>query len=220
MCLTQLSFYPTLLTFTLVSKLSSTSWLPLVVLSAGLCATLFFGCELMWKRRKETRRSQTSDSTGTTAGSTAVKAKLLMGCERASPSRRWRSNGWAGYWPIAFALACCVLLGSTAAGFIHNNESRLYRFNEATIVETIGDDGFILQPINAESVHVRVCHDYPLPPFRRGLVLRDIIFYDMSECWSLDPEKHAGYHFDVPKPTPKPPQPRPDDPIPPDRPPH
>lgn len=43
-----------------------------------------------------------------------------------------------------------------------------------------------------------ICKDYLKPEFDSGLVINRMIYLDLDDlgagCWSLDPDKHAGYY--------------------------
>lgn len=155
---------------------------------AGLCVISYAACELLWMKIRKA-------SIPRPGAWIATKLKLWTSSARASLSRRWSNRGASTYWPIAFAVMCCAIFAYSITGVVRAREAHLYTFNDVSVVSVVGDT-FIFHPANQREFRTRICGDYDIPPFKVGHVLSSITFYDENTCWSLDPNKHAGYYFD------------------------
>jgi hypothetical protein len=71
--------------------------------------------------------------------------------------------------------------------------SNLYTFYDAQVEQTDAFKYFLTLP-DTTKIRVVVCDDYAHPPmFTTGMMLSKVIFADEGSCWSVNPNKHAGY---------------------------
>jgi hypothetical protein len=74
------------------------------------------------------------------------------------------------------------------------NGSNIYEFKEVK-VEKLGEFHYEMKPAQQPEFYVTVCRDYSEPQFTSGMTLSEVIFADEGRCWSLNPNKHAGYYI-------------------------
>jgi len=88
------------------------------------------------------------------------------------------------------------LLAFVIAGASTWKEARgqtLYTFYDAQVEQTAPFRYFLTLP-DTTRIRAVVCDDYAHPPmFTSGMVLSKVIFEDEGNCWSVNPNKHAGY---------------------------
>jgi hypothetical protein len=72
--------------------------------------------------------------------------------------------------------------------------SNIYEFHNVQ-VQKINDWSFNMKPALQPEFYVPVCRDYLKPQFDTGMTLSRVIFVDEGHCWSLNPNKHAGYYI-------------------------
>lgn len=72
--------------------------------------------------------------------------------------------------------------------------SNIYQFSNVQ-VHKIDDYSFTMKPETQPEFYVAVCRDYIKPQFSTGMTLTKVIFVDEGHCWSLNPNKHAGYYI-------------------------
>ena len=91
------------------------------------------------------------------------------------------------------ALCSIWLMIAVAAIYTEARGQVRYEFKDAR-VEVTGPYQYWITA-NGQRFHTTVCQDYAEPPFTTGITLSQVIFVDKGDCWSLNPNEHAGYFF-------------------------
>ena len=89
-------------------------------------------------------------------------------------------------------MMCVVLAGFMEFLRIGIRETIMYEFRDVRVEKTAPFEYWIT-PKGGTRFHTTVCRDYYEPAFMNGMILNRVIFADQGKCWSLDPNKHAGY---------------------------
>lgn len=89
-------------------------------------------------------------------------------------------------------MTCVVIAGFLAFLRIGIQQSMLYSYNNVRVEKTAPFE-YWMYPEGKPRFHTTVCRDYFEPGFDTGMTLGRVIFSDQGSCWSLDPNKHAGY---------------------------
>ena len=76
---------------------------------------------------------------------------------------------------------------------VYISRSKIYTFHDVKVLRAYDNDTYAFQNSNGEVTVANICGDYIPPDFVPGLRLRELIVKDEGDCWSLDPNKHAGY---------------------------
>ena len=95
-------------------------------------------------------------------------------------------------WPGVFAVLVLLLL--VTVGWQSAHHLRTFEYTNLYVQQQTGDLEFWFAPEHADAFHTTICSDYPIT-FTQGMILRKVIFLDEGKCWSLDPNKHAGYYI-------------------------
>lgn len=95
-------------------------------------------------------------------------------------------------WPGVFAVV--MLAFFIYAGWKNVHDLRTYTFTNLYVKQQTGDLEFWFVPEHADAFHTTLCPDYPIT-FKSGMTLGKAVFLDEGQCWSLNPNKHAGYYI-------------------------
>lgn len=98
----------------------------------------------------------------------------------------------ADYWALTFIIV--MVIGFTVALRQLNITQQTFEFHNVHVLQT-GDNEFWFVPEQGKAFHTTVCKDYPIT-FKSGMTLSDVTFKDEGACWSLNPNKHAGYYIE------------------------
>lgn len=90
---------------------------------------------------------------------------------------------------IMMCLVVAAFLEFIRAGM---QQEILYDYHNVRVEKTAPFE-YWLTPEGKPRFHTTICRDYMEPGFGSGMVLSRVILLDKGSCWSLDPNKHAGY---------------------------
>jgi hypothetical protein len=167
-------------------------------LAFGLSSVVY----LVWRSAMSERRITSRATANVLSGS-----KLRLTLERnLTALRTWFSNvgrgsgnkGWAKYAPILFSLFCVVGL---VYGLSRQSAYQVSTEHDIAVVGIHGPYRFTFQHVDSEgelygdSFTEDICKDFVSPEkdFPLGIILNKVIHTDEGNCWSLNPDKHAGY---------------------------
>lgn len=98
-------------------------------------------------------------------------------------------------WEMAervFRVALIVFI-ATAVIWLHKYYgSTFQKFNNIR-VQKVNDYQYWFTKPDGTKFYVSVCRDYDAPRFDTGMTLAYAVFLDEGKCWSLNPNKNAGY---------------------------
>lgn len=98
-------------------------------------------------------------------------------------------------WEMAervFRIALIVFI-ATAVIWLHKYYgSSLQKFSNIR-VQKVDDYRYWFTKPDGTKFYVSVCRDYEAPQFDTGMTLSYAVFLDEGKCWSLNPNKNAGY---------------------------
>ena len=92
----------------------------------------------------------------------------------------------------AWIMLCVVMAGFLSFVRLGIQETVIYEFRNVSVSKTAPFEYWLMDE-KGKRFHATVCRDYYEPGFDTGMVLVKVIFVDQGNCWSLDPNKHAGY---------------------------
>lgn len=92
----------------------------------------------------------------------------------------------------SWIMMCIILAGFMEFLRIGIHQTVMYDFQNVYVEKTAPFE-YWMQPEGKPRFHTTVCRDYYEPALSTGMTLNRIIFLDQGSCWSLDPNKHAGY---------------------------
>jgi hypothetical protein len=95
----------------------------------------------------------------------------------------------------SWMMVCVVLSGFLMFLRLGIHQTIVYEFHDVGVQKTAPFEYWLI-PRKAPRFHTTVCRDYQEPAFKTGMRLQKAIFIDMGNCWSLDPNKHAGYYIE------------------------
>jgi hypothetical protein len=189
----------------------NTSLLHLAHLALSLMAICFTLSALIVLLRKSTRKASRRNSSGSAINATIwarmsrLPGVLWTGCAAlwAKFVRTMDDQGVTRWSPLLFAVVVCGLL---LVAMTRKNVTTEFG---VAVVEIEGPYRFTFQPVDGQNrligtcdnsptrtcFTVDICHDYAAPgdDFRQGIILDELIHTVESGCWSLNPDKHAGY---------------------------
>ncbi len=93
----------------------------------------------------------------------------------------------------SWIMTCVVISGFLMLIRLGIRESVIYEFRDVRVERTAPYEYWITPRSGGTRFHTTVCRDYFEPQFMNGMILNRVIFADQGTCWSLDPNKHAGY---------------------------
>jgi hypothetical protein len=114
--------------------------------------------------------------------------------EKHIPSKEGR--GWAKWIPVWL----CLVFGLGAVWMLR--PAKVTTEYNVAVTAVWGPYRYTFQPVD-ETNHLigqefteDICQDYPSPQddFKEGIILWKLIHTVENGCWSLNPEKHAGYY--------------------------
>jgi len=116
---------------------------------------------------------------------------------------RRKSDGLARWWPVYFMVIVCGSLLLVAA------RSKITTEWNVAVVGVEGQYRFTFQPVDEKNhligtcdnsprrtcFTVDICQDYesPVGDFKNGIIIEKMPHTVENGCWSLNPDKHAGY---------------------------
>ena len=89
-------------------------------------------------------------------------------------------------------MVCIVMAGFLEFIRVGIHQTVMFTYDNVKVEKTAPFE-YWLQPEGRVRFHTTVCRDYYEPGFDTGMTLNRVIFVDRGNCWSLDPNKSAGY---------------------------
>lgn len=108
------------------------------------------------------------------------------------PPVTWRQKlvEWSTY---AFRASMLVFVLTSITWMVKDYGSKKYLFRDLEVQQKVDDWRWWFVDKDRGRIYVTVCQDYDPPQFSKGQVLTYAVFIDEGKCWSLNPNKHAGY---------------------------
>jgi hypothetical protein len=103
------------------------------------------------------------------------------------------------YAPVWFV---AVVIAALLTYAVFNKPHPVFIEHDVAVVKVINPYRFTFQPVDernhlvGEEFTEDICRDYypPGEDFRAGTILRELIHTEEGTCWSLNPDKHAGFY--------------------------